>query len=121
MNIYVRDIVEKCSGTLLIGDEKIVLDNFSKDTRTLHKNDIYVGIKGDVLDGNTLYKEALTKGAKGCILNTNTAIDQEFIAKFNNIFIVLVPDTVHCLQELARYKRSLYNIPVVAVTGRRCR
>ena len=97
MNIYVRDIVEKCSGTLLIGDEKIVLDNFSKDTRTLHKNDIYVGIKGDVLDGNTLYKEALTKGAKGCILNTNTAIDQEFIAKFNNIFNYNITFIINCI------------------------
>ena len=31
--------------------------------------------------------------------------------------IILVDDTINCLQVLAKYKRSLYDIPVIAVTG----
>ena len=44
-------------------------------------------------------------------------IDAQKIEKYKNKFIVIVPDVVKALQELASYKRSLYNIPVIAITG----
>ncbi len=114
--IYLKDLITKCAGTLLVGDEKCILDNFSKDTRTLQPGDIYVGIKGEVFNGNALYKEALEKGAKGCILDRDTVIEPDLL-KNQKSFIVLVDDTIKCLQILASYKRSLYDIPVVGVTG----
>ena len=117
MNIYVKDILEKCNGKLVLGKEDTILENFSKDTRTMNINDIYVGIKGDVFEGSTLYKEALEKGALGCILNDSIALDYDFLNNYKDRFIVLVNDTIKCLQELAKHKRSLYNIPVIGVTG----
>ncbi|MBE6157062.1 MAG: UDP-N-acetylmuramoyl-tripeptide--D-alanyl-D-alanine ligase [Firmicutes bacterium] len=116
-HIYVKDILEKCDGYLVIGDENTKLENFSKDTRTLNNGDIYVGIKGETFDGSTLYKDALDKGALGCVLNKGVLIDEEFLKKYSDRFIVLVEDTIKCLQELASYKRSLYDIPVIGVTG----
>ena len=47
--IYVKDIIDKFNGKLLCGDINLVLDNFSHDTRTIQKGDIYVGIKGEAL------------------------------------------------------------------------
>ena len=67
--IYVKDIINKFNGTLLLGDENLALENLSKDTRTINKGDIYIGIKGEVFDGNKFYKEALDKGASCCILD----------------------------------------------------
>lgn len=114
--IYVKDIIEKCQGKLIIGDENLELVNFSKDTRTINKNDIYVAIKGEVFDGNKFYQDALDKGAIACILDSfdETKFDKE---KYKDKTIILVKDTIKCLQDLARYKRSLYNIPVIAITG----
>lgn len=112
-DLYVRDIIEKCKGKLLCGDKDLVLGDFSKDSREVKDGDVYVGIKGEVFDGNTFYKEALDKGAGVCILD-NADID---VTLCEGKTIVMVEDTIKCIQELARYKRSLYDIPVIAVTG----
>ena len=113
--IYVSDIIDKFNGRLLYGDINLVLDNFSHDTRTIRDGDIYVGIKGETFDGNLFYKDAFDKGAKACILDNIDINDIE--DKYKNKTIILVDDCLKCIQDLARYKRSLYNIPVVGVTG----
>ena len=114
--LYVLDIIEKCNGKLIIGSDSTILDNFSIDTRTINKNDVYVGIKGEHNDGSIFYKDALENGAKGCILN-ETKIDENFLQKYQDRFIVIVKDTIECIQSLAVLKRSYYDIPVVGITG----
>lgn len=116
MNIYIKDIIEKCNGKLIYGNENEILENFSKDTRIINKNDIYVGIKGANFDGNLFYEDAFNKGAKVCILEEKS-IDPTNIKKFDDKSLVIVEDSIKTLQILAAYKRSLYDIPVVAVTG----
>lgn len=111
--IYVKDILKVCNGILYSGKDDIECINFTKDTRTLVSGDVYVGIKGDVFNGNNFYKEAFDKGASICILDKDTEIDRKYKKKT----IILVDDTIKAIQELAKYKRSLYNIPVIAVTG----
>lgn len=131
-----KEIVKACNGELVFGNENEECQNFSKDTRTINKGDIYVGIKGENFDGNTLYKQAFEKGAKVCILQginknelnefkneiydeKNTEINAEINSENNKetISIILVEDTIKALQQIASYKRSLYNIPVIAITG----
>lgn len=112
-DITVRDIINKCGGKLLVGDNlEETCNNFCIDTRQIEKGDIYVGIKGDNFDGNLFYKQALENGAKGCIISSD--IIEE---KYDGKFIIKVEDTVKALQDLSKYKRSLYNIEIVAVTG----
>lgn len=111
--IYVRDIIEICNGKLLCGDINLECINFCKDSREIKNGDIYVGIKGENFNGNIFYKQAFENGASICILDDDTCIDYEY----DNKTIILVDNTIKCIQELAKYKRSLYNIPVVAVTG----
>lgn len=113
--IYVKDIIDKFNGKLLCGDINLVLDNFSHDTRTIQKGDIYVGIKGEAFDGNKFYRDAFNKGAKACILD-NIDIN-DIPVEYKDRTIVLVEDSLKCIQDLARYKRSLYDIPVVGITG----
>ena len=111
--IYVKDIIEICNGELFSGNANLECKHFSKDTREIKTGDVYVGIKGITFNGNDFYKEAFKKGASICILDNDTKIDK----KYKNKTIVLVDDTITCLQKLAKYKRSLYNIPVIAMTG----
>lgn len=115
--IQVKDILEVCQGAELVcGNPETVCTNFSKDTRTLNKGDVYVGIKGERFDGNTLYQEAIENGASICILQGVTLSEDEK-KKYENCAIVLVEDTIQAIQAIATYKRSLYDIPVVAITG----
>ena len=110
-SIYVNDVIRLCCGKVLYGDEELELSIFSTDTRKLNQGDVYVGICGEHVDGNDFYKEAYDKGASCLILS------KEPKEKLDGVTIIIVEDTLVCLQELAKYKRSLYDIPVIAVTG----
>ena len=110
-NIYVKDIVKLCSGKVLYGNEELKLSTFSIDTRRINAGDVYVAIKGERLDGNDFCDEAVEKGSS-CLI-VNSVPDRAF----DNITVVLVDDSIKCLQELASYKRTLFDIPVIAVTG----
>lgn len=114
--LKVKDILKVCNGKLICGNENEICENFSKDTRQINNGDVYIGIKGENFDGNTLFEEALKKGARVCILE-NIEIPKEIIEKYKDRSIVIVESTIEAIQKLASYKRSLYNIPVVAVTG----
>lgn len=113
--IYVSDIIDKCNGRLLCGDISLPLVNFSKDTRTINEGDVYIGIKGDAFDGNSFYLDAFDKGARVCILDNIN--ENDIPEEYRDKTIVLVENTIKAIGLLAKYKRSLYDIPVVAVTG----
>ena len=114
--VTAQDVINICNGKIVLGKEDTVLENFNNDTRTINVGDIYIGIKGENFDGNTLYEEALQKGAKACILQS-IDIEEEIKQKYADRTIIIVENTMDAIQKIAAYKRSLYNIPVVAVTG----
>lgn len=115
-NIKVKDIIEITKGKLITGDKELICENFSKDTRTIQKGDIYIGIKGENFDGSAFWKQALDNGAEAVII-AGTEISQEEKEKYSQKTIIKVEDTLEALYEIAKYKRNLYNIPVVAITG----
>ena len=110
-DLYVRDIISVCHGNLLCGDVNLKLGRVVIDTRIIEKDDVYVGLCGEVVNGSDFWCDAIKGGASVCILNK--MVDVSDI----DCTIVVVEDTLVCLQELAKYKRSLMNIPVVAITG----
>lgn len=114
--IFVKDIVNICNAELVWGNKNEICKNFSKDTRTINSGDVYIGIKGENFDGNKFYLEALEKGAKVCIIQ-DIEIELEKVKKYGDVSIIKVKDTIKALQDIAKYKRSLYNIPVIAITG----
>lgn len=114
--LKVKDVLQICNGRLICGNEDEICNNFSKDTRQIKAGDVYVGIKGDNFDGSLFYEEALKQGAKICILD-EIEISEDIYKKYKDVTIVVVKNTVEAIQELAAYKRSMYDIPVIAVTG----
>ena len=112
----IKDIIDITKGNLITGREDFECENFSKDTRTIQKGDIYIGIKGEMFDGNEFWKQALDNGAEAVIIQDIeiTEVEKE---RYSNKIIVKVEDTLKALYEIAKYKRSLYDIPVIAVTG----
>lgn len=111
-SIYVKDVVRVCHAKLLCGHVDLELIQFCIDSRKVTNGDVYVGICGETVDGNDFYEEAIRKGAT-CLILSKEPQNKEL----RNVTILLVEDTLKCLQELAHYKRSLYDIPVIAITG----
>ena len=112
----IKDILKATNGKLIVGNEDLICENFSKDTRTIQKGDIYIGIKGEKFDGSQFWKQALDNGAEAVIIQ-NIDITSDEKEKYSNKTIIEVKDTLKALYDIAKYKRSLYDIPVIAVTG----
>ena len=115
-NLKVKDILKVTNGKLISGNLEYECENFSKDTRIIEKDDIYIGIKGENFDGSKFWKEALDKGAKGVIIE-NIKISEDEKNTYNDKIIIIVEDVLDALYKIAEAKRNLYNIPVIAVTG----
>ena len=109
--INVKTLVKITKG-VLYGSEDKIFTSFSKDTRTISKGDVYIGIKGENYDGNNFYQEAFDKGAIGCILNETTCIND-----YQDKTIILVKDTIKALQDIAKYYLDLKGPKVIAITG----
>lgn len=80
-----------------------------KDTRDDVSNAMYISLKGASFDGNVYAMQALEKGANYAIID-----DSSFLADKR---MILVDDTLTCLQELARYHRKQLGLPIIALTG----
>ena len=115
-DITIKDILTCTGGKLITGNENIVCKTFSKDTRTIKEGDIYIGIKGENFDGNVFWKKALDNGAKGVIVQ-GIEFDKQDIDTYLDKVIIQVKDTLQALYKLASYKREIYKVPVIAITG----
>lgn len=115
-NLTVQQILEATNGVLVNGDINFICENFSKDTRTIQKGDTYIGIKGENFNGNLFWKQALDNGAR-CVIVSEIEITKEEKEFYKDRTIIKVKNTLEALYKIARAKRELYNIPVVAITG----
>ena len=99
--INVKKIIEISNGKLIYGNENIICKNFSKDTRTINKDDTYLGIKGESFNGSNFYIDALEKGASVCILQ-DVEVDIQKINKYfaykRHIFILNLLYNNHLLR-----------------------
>lgn len=93
--------------------------NFSVDTRTLQKGDVFIALCGQQVDGHDFIADALKKGASGIIANLNCKKDlmQKYSKEFEKISVSFVPNTLQALIDLAHAWRSQFFYPVVAITG----
>lgn len=114
-NIAVDKIVEICGNTAISTGTASTIKTFCSDTRILKQGDMFISLKSETNDGIKYIEEAFEKGAMGCI--TEYDIPNEILEKNKDKLIIKVNDIVKTIQEIARYKRSLFDIPVVAITG----
>ena len=113
MKLTVKKILEITKGQLITGDENLEIESYSKDTRTIKKNDCYIGIKGETFDGNLFWEDAKEKGACACLLDSF----ERKIEEKDPFTIILVSDTIAAIQALAHYVRIESHAKVVAITG----
>jgi UDP-N-acetylmuramoyl-tripeptide--D-alanyl-D-alanine ligase len=79
------------------------------DTRKLLPGGMFFALKGPNFNANTFAPQALEAGCRCAVVDDPTvATDDRFL---------LVPDVLKALQELGRFHRRTFAVPVVAITG----
>ncbi len=119
MNLFYRELLQiKSLEVQFIGDPAILdnnVRNFSINSRTIQQDEVFVAIKGEQFDGHDFIFDVLKKGFSTCIVSKSWFQRQDK-SKLNSNFF-LVSDTLIALQEISRYYRLKYDIPVIALTG----
>lgn len=82
----------------------------STDSRHVEPGSLFFALKGDRFNGNHFAGKALEAGAAYAIVD-----EPEVLVPGSNM--ILVDDVLNTLQQLARFHRRKFNIPVIAVTG----
>ena len=116
--IYLKDVMPIINGEILCKNaENPEIGDVCIDTRKIKEGDTYFGLRGDNVDGSIYCKDAINKGASIAFIQENIFSEDDLNYLGKKATIVLVENTENTLIELAKYKRSLYDIPVIAVTG----
>jgi len=79
------------------------------DTRTIRQGSLFFALRGANHDANAFASEAIAKGSRYAVVDDPSVVaDDHFL---------LVNDSLRALQELGRYHRRRFRIPVLAITG----
>src|SRR3989338_5923142 len=112
MQLTIDEILKATDGTLAGGEKKTVVRSVSTDTRKLKAGDFYVALIGPRFDGHNFISGAISKGACGVLVSRDIGAS---VAASRPV--IRVPDTQKALGDIAKYWRSRFDIPVVAITG----
>ena len=108
MSLWTSKEIKRATDGKVIGDW--VIDGISIDTRTLVKGDLFVALK-DKRDGHDFVKKAFECGAVAALVSH---IPTGLVGDPN---IVLVPDVLQALQNMARFSRRRFQGKLIAITG----
>ena len=86
------------------------------DTRRIEKGNLFVAIAGERFDGHDFVPEAMRAGAGASLVSAEWHDGRPTGVSPNGARIV-VPEVLTALQAFARWHRSQFNLPVIAVTG----
>ena len=108
-----KDILYKVPIEAVVGDTSVAVNTIVFDSRIVSLNDVFVAIKGSVVDGHQYIKKAIEKGALVIICEQMPA---EII---NGITYVQVVDANTALAVMAAnfYGNPSKNLKLVGVTG----
>jgi UDP-N-acetylmuramoyl-tripeptide--D-alanyl-D-alanine ligase len=99
-----ENFIEMLYARFLLGD------GISTDTRSIKKGNLFFALKGPNFNGSQYAVQALEKGASYVVID-----DEAY--HVDDPRYILCEDTLGALQDLARFHRSKFKRPVVALTG----
>jgi UDP-N-acetylmuramoyl-tripeptide--D-alanyl-D-alanine ligase len=107
----VEEVCLATEGNLVNSIGLVNFTGVSTDTRTVKQGDLFIPLVGESFDGHDFIEQAIKNGASGVIFSRKNML----ISK--DITAIEVADTLLALQNLARFHRQRFTIPVVAITG----
>ncbi len=108
-----RNIIPIIKANWIGQNEVAVIDTISIDSRSLQngENTLFFAISGPNNDGHSYIEELISKGVKHFVV---THIPKTVTEKAN---FLVVENTLEALQKFASYYRSLFDFPIVGITG----
>jgi UDP-N-acetylmuramoyl-tripeptide--D-alanyl-D-alanine ligase len=108
----VNELSHATGGVLRQGAESTPVFGVSTDSRKVREGDAFIALVGESFDGHAFVAQCLAKGVAGVIVSH--AVD---VAVPQHAFFLEVENTLYALQDIARFHRQRYDIPVIGVTG----
>jgi len=107
INLSINEIYNVLFGIKNYFSLNVPIKGFSTDTRTIKKDQVFIAIHGEHLDGYNYIKSALEKNA--CLVISEK--------EYDNKKVIVVNDSIKALGIIAKYYRQKFNIPLIAITG----
>jgi UDP-N-acetylmuramoyl-tripeptide--D-alanyl-D-alanine ligase len=101
--------VAVATGGVVDGDPAMPVRAISTDSRSIQPGTVFVALRGPNHDGHDHARDAVSSGAVAALVERGT--QPSLVPRVD------VEDTVTALRDLAAYRRSELDLPVVAVTG----
>lgn len=113
MSFIIKNIVPVIAAKWFGTDETCVIDNVSIDSRSLQNGNgtLFFALVGHNHNGHHYIENLIAKGVTNFVVNH---IPEHLAGKAN---FLLVNDTLESLQKFAAYYRTLFDIPIIGITG----
>ncbi len=119
MNLKFRELLAIQNCQLEFKGKPEILDQtiagFSIDSRMINPSEVFIAIKGEKFDGHQFISDVIVKGIAAIIASKSWYKAHEKAKLIGNYF--LIEDTLIALQQISRYYRLKFDIPVLALTG----
>src|ERR1700756_333041 len=110
--LTLSQIAHLAGASLSSGDEAVVINKISTDSRTIKPGELFAALRGENFEGHDFVKSAAKAGASGALVDLNWTGSVP-----NNFALLRAADTLKAYQTLAaNYRRSLA-LKVLAITG----
>lgn len=113
MSIAIQNIISVLDAKCLGNSPEDIIDNISIDSRSLQNSEhtLFFALVGPNNDAHNYIKDLIAIGVKNFVV-TYMPEDCEKEANF-----LLVENTLKALQQFAAYYRSLFDFPIIGLTG----
>ena len=102
-----QQIAAWCAGSVAPEFAEVTVDGVCSDSRRLQPGQLFVALKGERFDGHNFIPAAIADGAGGALSER----------QMPGLPVVVVPDTLRALGDLARCYRQSLKLKVVGITG----
>lgn len=109
----IHDVFAATGGTLPEGitHEGIMFEGISTDSRQCAPGNLFVALQGEKFDGHHYLEQAVQKGAAGLLVHRRIEKTTQ------DVPVILVPDTLWALGDLAQFWRRKFSPTILAITG----
>jgi UDP-N-acetylmuramyl pentapeptide synthase len=112
-NYTIKHIAEIISADYFAEKSASVITSLVIDSRSVTdpEGSLFFALSGQ-RDGHDFLTDAYKSGIRSFVI-----AKKKYLDLFHDANFLLVEDVLKALQQLAKYNRSLYDIPVIAITG----
>jgi UDP-N-acetylmuramoyl-tripeptide--D-alanyl-D-alanine ligase len=100
-----------------VPENRCAITGVSTDSRTMKEGNIFFAIRGENFDGHKFVADVINKKVSVVVVDSEWKRSNEGFFTKPSVPVVVVPDTVKAIGELARLYRRKFSLPIIAVGG----